>query len=102
MLDLVLYNGIVLTDATAAPASAIAIREGRIVFVGADREALAASGRPTERIDLGGRTVVPGFNDAYAHIWKIGQLLTSLLDVRRIASIDELVQAVKRWAEGVP
>jgi len=102
MLDLVLYNGIVLTETRQAPVSAIGVRDGRVALAADDRTALAEAGPNTRRIDLAGRTVVPGFNDAHAHIWKIGQLLTSLLDLRRIASIDELAQSVKRRAGGVP
>jgi predicted amidohydrolase YtcJ len=33
-------------------------------------------------VDLAGQTLIPGFVDAHAHIWKIGHLLTTLLDVR--------------------
>ncbi|MDZ4767072.1 MAG: amidohydrolase [Chloroflexota bacterium] len=33
-------------------------------------------------IDLGGRTILPGFNDAHVHIWKLGLLLTVQVDAR--------------------
>jgi len=59
------------------------VRDGRIACVGRDEEVLRAAGHGTRTIDLGGRTLVPGFNDAHAHIWKIGQLLTSMLDLCR-------------------
>ena len=93
LLDLVLYHGAVLTPATSA-APAVGIAGGRIALIGDDDRVLRAAGAATRRIDLAGRTVVPGFNDAHAHIWKIGQLLTSMLDLRRVASIDELVRVV--------
>src|SRR5918996_4442572 len=91
MLDVVLYNGVVLTEGQTAGAQAVGIRDGRIAFAGGNEAALEAAGSSTRRIDLDGRTVVPGFNDAHAHIWKIGQLLTTMLDLRRVASIEELV-----------
>jgi hypothetical protein len=56
----------------------------------------------TKRLDLAGRTLVPGFNDAHAHIWKIGHLLTSMLDLRGVASVAELVDAVARFADRRP
>src|SRR6266480_1643468 len=102
MLDLVLYNGVVLTQTAPATRSAIGIEHGRLALVGDDHLVLAAAGSSTRRIDLGGRSVVPGFNDAHAHIWKIGQLLTTLLDLRRVASMAELVHAVERLARRLP
>ena len=92
-LDLVLHRGVVLTPA-ASTASAVGIAAGRVALVGDEDAVLRAAGAATRRINLGGRTVVAGFNDAHAHIWKIGQLLTSMLDLRRVASIDELVRVV--------
>ena len=88
-MDLLLYNGNVRTI-TEGCARAIAISAGRILAVG-DSESLerAATGS-TRRIDLGGRTVIPGFNDAHAHIWKMGHLLTTMLDLRALTSLQVL------------
>src|SRR6185503_1795348 len=118
MLDVVLYNGTVLTHAKPfdsprdprerlaqdrpALAQAVGIREGRIATVGTTAEVLAASGAGTKKIDLAGRTLVPGLNDAHAHIWKIGHLLTTMLDLRRVGSIDELVRSVKGFGARLP
>src|SRR5262249_52990616 len=46
-------------------------------------------------VDLGGRSVVPAFTDAHAHIWKIGHLLTKMLDLRGTRSLEALVGAVR-------
>jgi predicted amidohydrolase YtcJ len=100
--DLVLHNGRVLTQSTPAVVSAVAVRDGRIAAVGESRDlARQTNGRAT-RIDLGGRTLVPGFIDAHAHVWKIGHLLTSMLDLRRVTGLDELVDAVQRFAARAP
>ena len=53
-------------------------------------------------MDLGGRTVVPAFTDAHAHIWKIGHLLTSMLDLRRTPNMDALREAVTRRDRELP
>src|SRR6266496_757659 len=98
MLDLVLHGGTVLTQANPARAQAVGVRDGRIVCVGSSAEVLKGAGPSTERIDLGGRTLVPGFNDAHAHIWKIGHLLTTMLDVRRVESMGELIDRVKAFS----
>ena len=67
--ETVLVNGKVFTsDPEHLWAQAIAIRGERIVAVGSS-DAIAAMARPsTRRIDLGGRTVVAGFNDAHVHV----------------------------------
>ena len=71
--DLILHNGLVRTVGPAgAEATAIAIRDGRILAVGADREILALAGKNSRRIDLAHRRVLPGFNDAHALPWAGG------------------------------
>jgi predicted amidohydrolase YtcJ len=102
MLDLVLYNGSVITQAAPALAQAVGIRRGRITQVGTTADVLERAGAETQKIDLAGRTVVPGLNDAHAHIWKIGHLLTTMLDLRRVASVDELVRSVKAFGTKLP
>jgi predicted amidohydrolase YtcJ len=67
--DLVLHNGKVWTGDAAQPAaSAIAIDDGRIVAVGSDAEILGLASAASRRIDLKGRRVVPGINDAHTHV----------------------------------
>jgi predicted amidohydrolase YtcJ len=102
MLDLVIHNGTVRTQAAFPVAAAVGVRDGRIVQVGSDDAVLRAAGPATRRIDLGGRTLVPGFNDAHAHIWKIGHLLTTMLDLRRVDSVEALVDDVRRFSDRAP
>jgi len=66
---LVLCNGAVVT--MAAPGDvheAIALTGNRILAVGTNNEILALAGPDTQRIDLAGRAVYPGFIDAHAHL----------------------------------
>jgi predicted amidohydrolase YtcJ len=66
--DLVFTNGAVYTvDAERSWASAVAVRDGRIVYVGDDSGAQAHSGADTEHIDLAGRMLMPGFHDSHMH-----------------------------------
>ena len=66
--DLVLTGGAVYTQDAARPwAEAIAIRDGLIVFVGSTPDVTALAGAGTERVDLGGRFVMPAFHDAHVH-----------------------------------
>ena len=67
--DTVLLNGKVFTANDAQPwAQALAISGDRVVAVGDSAAIQALAGPSTRRLDLGGRTVVPGFNDAHQHI----------------------------------
>ncbi len=68
-IDLVLHSGKVWTGDPLHPAaSAIAIDKGRIVAVGDDAPILALATSASQRIDLKGRRVVPGINDAHTHV----------------------------------
>jgi predicted amidohydrolase YtcJ len=102
MLDLVLYNGHVLTQAVPPAASAVGVRAGRIAVVGDTDTVMREAGSSTRRIDLAGRTLVPGFNDAHAHIWKIGHLLTTMLDLRGVEGLDDLAGRVRHFGSRLP
>lgn len=101
MPDLVLTNAVVLAGRGLPPATTIAIRDGVIAAVGDTRVAAAAA--PGARtFDLGGRTVIPAFHDAHAHVWKIGHLLTTMLDLRGVESSDAVVARVAAFRERLP
>jgi predicted amidohydrolase YtcJ len=66
--DLVLRGGRIATmDAARSWATALAVHDGRIVAVGSDRVVEGLIGPRTRVIELRGRTVTPGFQDAHVH-----------------------------------
>jgi predicted amidohydrolase YtcJ len=66
--DLVLRGGQIYTvDAARSWASAVAVRNGRIVYVGGDSVPPGLIGSGTDIIELGGAMVLPGFQDAHVH-----------------------------------
>lgn len=66
---MILTGGKVFTsDTSRLWAQAVAVRGERILAVGSDAEIERLAGARTRRIALDGRTVVPGFNDAHAHV----------------------------------
>jgi predicted amidohydrolase YtcJ len=66
--DLALVNGQVYTvDAARRWASAVAVSDGRIVWVGTDADVRELVGRRTDVVDLDGRMLLPGFQDAHVH-----------------------------------
>jgi predicted amidohydrolase YtcJ len=72
-VDIILSNGKVVTvDDRFSIASAIAIRGSRIVAVGGERDVGALAGPRTRRIDLAGRTVIPGLIDNHMHLLRAG------------------------------
>ena len=66
--DLVITGGAVYAvDAARRWAQAIAIRDGRFVAVGTDADVRPLVGPGTEVLDLAGRMILPGFQDAHIH-----------------------------------
>lgn len=85
----VFYNGVIHTMDSAQPNADIVVVDeetGRIRSVG--RLDHRSTMPPLKRADLGGRTLIPGFNDAHVHIWKLGLLLTVQVDARRAVAPD--------------
>lgn len=68
--DLVLVGGRVVTMAPGSgTAEAVAVADGRVVLAGSDRQVLELEGPETRRIELDGRTVLPGVVDAHTHMF---------------------------------
>ncbi len=67
--DTILTNGVVYTPGRRRrPARAVAVRDGRIVAIGANAELAALAGPATSVVDVRGAMVLPGFIDAHAHV----------------------------------
>ncbi|WP_395702467.1 amidohydrolase [Aquabacterium sp.] len=74
--DIVLRGGKVVTmDGQRRMAQAVAVRAGRIAFVGSDADAAQRIGPGTKVIELGGRMLMPGFVDAHLHALAGGRAL---------------------------
>ncbi|GAB2747142.1 amidohydrolase [Salinifilum aidingensis] len=66
--DLVFTGGTVRTMSAGTPvATALAVADGRVLAVGDDAEIARCAGPGTERVDLAGRTLLPGFVEAHGH-----------------------------------
>lgn len=67
--SLILYNGKIFTSSAARPyVQALAIGDDRILASGDSNKIKALAGPHTKQIDLGGRTAIPGINDAHNHV----------------------------------
>jgi predicted amidohydrolase YtcJ len=102
--DTVYTGGPILTINDAAPrAEAVAVKNGRIIAVGALSDMDTHRGESTKTVDLAGRAMLPGFVDSHGHVVMGGlQALSANLlappdgEVRDIASLQA---ALRSWAE---
>jgi hypothetical protein len=107
--DLILRHG-VFYPATERPLpgapperleGSLAVRGGRIVYLGDDAGAMARRGPATRVIELGGRAVTPGLIDAHSHLLGLGEALEEV-DLTGAASYDEVVRRVAAAARQLP
>ena len=100
--DLIVTNARVYTADDARPlVEAFAVRDGRIAFVGSQREAAVLRGPNTRVVDAGGRTVIPGMVDAHAHFSGLAQTLRSV-DLTGTNSLAEVIARVVAKSKSVP
>lgn len=100
-MSLVLVNGNVVTMNPSQPkAEAVAIRDGRIAYVGSSKEARKRCPRERE-LDLQGMTVLPGLIDSHVHLMDLGLSLlsTELRGVRSISELQDRIRAAARDAK---
>ncbi len=109
--DMVICNGKVLTADKDTPdftvAEAVALRDGRILSVGRCTELLRLAGLATLKVDLKGKTLIPGFiatnsDDVFAaaHLYKLTQIGLRLIDGGdrvRAASKDAFIAKIKEF-----
>jgi predicted amidohydrolase YtcJ len=98
--DLLLVDGEVHTltepDRTA---SAVAIRNGRVVRVGNDYDLRFLSGVETREIELAGRVLLPGFVDAHTHLAMVGRYEVHA-DLRGAGSLEGCLDALRDADDG--
>jgi predicted amidohydrolase YtcJ len=99
---LVLLNANVVTLNPKQPrAQAVAIRGGRIVAVGSNREIRKHASKNTRVIECRNRTIIPGLVDCHAHMLEFGASLQNL-DLRQAKSIKEIQRKLRNHADKNP
>jgi|WetSurMetagenome_2_1015567.scaffolds.fasta_scaffold24659_3 predicted amidohydrolase YtcJ len=101
--DIILSNAHVYTvDASRSVAEAVAVKDGRIAYVGSDAGARALAGPQTDVIDLAGKMVLPGFIDSHMHNPE-GAVLP-LFEVRLPEGmpVDEYLPTIRAFAQTHP
>ena len=100
--DMVLRNGAVYTvDAARSWAQAVAVKDGKIVFVGTDADLGDRIGAATQVVDLKGRMLMPGMQDAHIHPIS-GGIEASACDLNGKRSAEEYLATIKAYADAHP
>ncbi len=100
--DLILINGKVWTSEYAFSfQEAIAIQGNQIIQVGKSIDIKKLAGKNTKVIDLKGRLVIPGFNDAHIHFLN-GSLGLSEVELTEANTLDEVLKRIKEFAQNNP
>jgi predicted amidohydrolase YtcJ len=97
--DLILYNGKIITvNEQFSIKEAVAIKKDRITAIGSSGEIKQLAGSSTKKIDLKGKTVIPGLIEAHVHPEdaSISELYEEIPDVH---TIGELLDWIKKEAE---
>jgi len=102
--QLILKNAKVITvDSTKPTAELVAIEGDKISLVGDDDELESVKGANAKVIDCGGKTVIPGFNDAHHHITSFFRRQFDVdVSPASVNSIDDIKAAIGRRAEETP
>ena len=102
-----IYHGgdFVTMDATQPTAEAVAVKDGKILAVGPHLDVEGEhKGATTRMVDLGGKTLLPGFIDAHGHLKNVGfqALSADLLPPPdgEVDSIGDLQKNLRAWSEG--
>jgi predicted amidohydrolase YtcJ len=96
--DLLLHGGEVHTlGDTDETYEAVAVRDGRVVGLANDYDADFLAGVGTQRVDLDGRVVLPGFVDAHTHLEAVGQYGVHA-DLRGASGPEEITERLREQA----
>lgn len=99
--DWVITGSNILTmDADGTSAEGVAVRDGRIVAVGSDREMQPLIGAETRVMDLSGQTVVPGFIDSHTHNTHLAEFRYSFKLLNLAAELNPTMADVLRKIRG--
>ncbi len=99
--DTIFVNGRIVQYG-AAPAEALAVRDGKIAALGASNTIGALAGPSTRTIDLAGRTVIPGLIDSHIHAIRAGLTYTTEVHWIGARSIPEALGRLREAAARAP
>ena len=101
MADRILLGNVITLDSSSMRGKAIALAGNRVLFVGSRDEALTYKSAETHIEDFGNATIMPGFNDAHAHLTAVG-LKTLRSTVQGARSISDVLKTIGDLAAKTP
>ena len=102
LAELVVINGKIFTVSAANPqVQAVAVKGGKILALGADKEIAEYIGTSTQVINVGGKLVIPGFIDAHCHFSSGGHSL-AMLDLGNARSVEYIQKQIARRIKELP
>lgn len=103
MPDLILHGGRITSLDPAQPeVSAIALRDGRVVSAGSDRDVLAQRSAASRVIDLQGHRAIPGLNDSHIHPIRGGLNFNMELRWDGVPSLADALRLLREQARRTP
>ena len=105
MIETVCYRGgrvHPMTGSGSAAATAVVVRNGRIVATGSDVDMRGVAGAGARFVDLDGATVLPGFVDTHPHLFHFAVLEYPLVKLWDARSHDDIVSRIRERASGTP
>jgi predicted amidohydrolase YtcJ len=101
--DMIVFNGKIATqDEKRSFVTALAIKNGKIIATGRDEEVLRYARPDTQRIDLHGRTVIPGLNDSHIHVIRGGLNYNMELRWDGVPSLSDALDMLRRQVARTP
>jgi predicted amidohydrolase YtcJ len=93
--ETIFVNGNIYTVNDSAPrAQAVAVRGGKIIYIGTDSGAMRLKGESTRVVDLKGNTVVPGLTDSHYHLAGVGDREVTL-NLEGTSSLQQFLSKIK-------
>src|SRR6476620_5530445 len=101
--DLILHNGKIATqDDRSSVVEAVAIRDGKFLEIGSDRDVMRLRNERTKLIDLNKRTVIPGLNDSHLHLIRGGLNYNLELRWDGVSSLADALRLLRDQAARTP
>src|SRR5260370_27271325 len=101
--DLIAYNGKIATQSEQRPiVEAVAVRDGKFLDIGTDREVMAYRGEQAQLINLNRRPAIPGLNDSHLHLIRGGLNYNLELRWDGVPSLDDGLRMLREQARRTP
>ncbi len=100
--DMVIAGKIITMDEAGTVAEAVAVKDGKIIFVGTNKEAEKYVGEKTEVLDYGSNVIYPGFVDGHSHVGVMATMLCNGAILDNTVMLRQNAETMKKFIEENP